>query len=173
MSYGRRLVRRALGTGGRSDPSGTLGAALSASAEAYAQWVRWRRAAERRAEAPLRTSDRVSGGRFAGQVALALERLGWSIVGSEEHPSADASFIGEDAWGTRCFVQCPLGQRGVADVAVVYAALASRDAWHCDRSMVVVPDGVRFTHAARDYARGADVSLMRLLSSGELAHPAV
>lgn len=171
MSYGRRLVRRALGTGGRRDSEGGLGVAFNASAQAYAQLVRWRRAATRTAETPGRTGD-LSGARFARQVAAALERLGWSIVGPNENLSGGASLIGEDAGGSRSLVQCPLGERGVIDVEAVYAALAARDAWDCDRSMVVAPDGVRFTHAARDYARGADVSLRRLLSSGELAQPA-
>ena len=171
MSYGTRLVRRALGTGGRRDSEGGLGVALNASAQAYAQLVRWRRAATRMAETPGRTGER-PGARFAGQVAAALERLGWSIVGPNKDPSGGASLVGEDGGGRRWLVQCPLGERGVVDVEAVYAALAARDAWGCDGSMVVAPDGVRFTHAARDYARGADVSLRRLLSSGELVHAA-
>ncbi|MDA8200660.1 MAG: hypothetical protein M0Z54_14765 [Thermaerobacter sp.] len=172
MSYGRRLVRRALGTGGRSGHSGVLGAALDASAQAYAQLLRVPRVVKQSAAGPPGMRPGTPAAWFAHRVAEALERQGWCLIGPVEHPSGDASLIGEDPWGTRCVVQCPLGAQGVVDVEAVYVAVAARDAWACDQSMVVAPDGVRFTHAARDYARGADVSLRRLLSSGEVARAA-
>lgn len=168
MSYGRRLVRRALGTGGRIGHSGTLGAALDASAQAYAQLVRVQRAATRSAAKAPGAREGTPATRFARRVAEALERQGWSVVGPERVVGGDANLIGEDTWGTRCLVRCPLGQSGLVEVEAVYAALAAGDACGCDRSMVVAPAGVRFTHTARDYARGAAVPLMRLLPSGEL-----
>ena len=126
--------------------------------------VRWRGGAKRRVE----IGGGTPGARFVAQVAEALERLGWSVGGPETSLSGDRCLIGEDARGSRCLVQCPLGERGVVDVEVVYAALAGQDAWGCDRCLVVAPGETRFTHAAQDYARGAEVSLMRLLPSGAL-----
>ena len=164
VNDGTRLVRRAIGVGRRRQSAGSLGAALDASAEAYAYVIRWRAGAARR----LATGGATLGARFTAQVAEALERLGWSVAGPEKSLNGDHCLIGEDARGTRSLVECPLGEQGVVEVEAVYAALAGRDAWGCDRCLVVAPGGTRFTHAVQDYARGAEVSLMRLLPSGEL-----
>lgn len=168
MSYGTRLVRRSLGTWGHRKSRGVLGAALDASAQATAQLIRWRQGAA--GLAPGRGES--PSARFVRHVAGALEAEGWLIrVGLEDRARGGPALIGDDPWGTRHLLQCVLGEGGMVDVDAVYAAAEARDRWACDRSGVVAPDGVRFTHTARDYARGADVSLMHL-SGGELVRAA-